>query len=97
MPRTFRTCLALAAAAALLAACTDDPFERPGTVAPRGFNDANLRAMIVDPAHLRRGVDAATVRGDAAAKPVDLLRSGKRVPLPATTSGTGLGGGDGGK
>lgn len=94
MPRSFRTCLAAAAAAALLSACTDDPFERPGTVAPRGLNDANLRAMIVDPAHLRRGVDAPTTRSDAAAKPVDLLRSGKRAPLPAvSTSGVGGGGG----
>lgn len=84
MPRPFRTCLAAAAAAALLAACTDDPFERPGTVAPRGLNDANLRAMMVDPAHLRRGVDAATTRGDAGARPVDLLRSGKQPSLPNT-------------
>lgn len=81
MPRTLRTCILAAAAAAALSACTDDPFERPGTVAPRGFNDANLRAMAVDPAHLRRGVGADTSRGDAGAKPVDLLRSGKRPPL----------------
>ena len=81
MPLPFRRCLAAAAAAALLAACTDDPFERPGTVAPRGFNEANLRAMVVDPAHLRRGVGADTTRGDAGAVPVDKLRSGKRAPL----------------
>lgn len=97
MPRTSRFCI-LAAAAAVLSACTDDPFERPGTVAPRGLNDANLRAMIVDPAHLRRGVGADTDRGDAGAKPVDLLRSGKRQPLPGagaaapTTSGGSAGG-----
>lgn len=94
MHRTFRTCLAAAAVAASLSACTDDPFERPGTVAPRGFNDANLRAMIVEPAHLRHGVGAATERSDAAAKPVDLLRSGKRAPLPAVAT-SGLGGGGG--
>ena len=83
MPRPFRTrpLAAAAAIAALLAACTDDPFDRPGTVAPRGLNDANLRAMVVDPAHLRRGVDAPTARGDAGSRPVDLLRSGKRAPL----------------
>ena len=85
MPRPFRTrLLATAAAVAALAACTDDPFERPGTVAPRGFNDANLRAMVVDPAHLRRGVDAPTTRGDAGTKPVDLVRSGKRPALPSS-------------
>ena len=102
MPRPFRTCFLAAAAAASLAACTDDPFERPGTVAPRGFNDANLRAMVVDPAHLRRGTGAATVRGDAGARPIDLLRSGKRPPL--TSSGgaqpsvnAGMGGSNGGQ
>ena len=86
MPRSFRTCVLAGAAVAALSACTDDPFERPGTVAPRGFNDANLRAMVVDPAHLRRGVGADTTRGDAGAKPVDLLRSGKRPPLSSSTT-----------
>ena len=89
MPSPFRTRLAAAAAAAaLLTACADDPFERPGTVAPRGFNEANLRAMVVDPAHLRRGVEATTSRGDAGAKPVDLLRSGKRAPLRSSSTST---------
>lgn len=102
MSRPFRTCLLAAASAALLAACTDDPFERPGTVAPRGFNDANLRAMVVDPAHLRRGVEATTTRGDAGARPVDLLRSGKRPPLTGggsaqPTINTGMGGSNGGQ
>lgn len=81
MSRPFRTPVLAAVAALSLAACTDDPFERPGTVAPRGFNDANLRAMVVDPAHLRRGLEANATRGDAGAKPVDQLRSGKRAPL----------------
>ena len=86
MPRSFRTCLLAAAAATSLVACADDPFERPGTVAPRGFNDANLRAMIVDPSHLRRGVGADTDRGDAGTRPVDLLRSGKRPALASPGS-----------
>ncbi len=86
MPRPFRSCFLAAAAAAALGACTDDPFERPGTVAPRGFNDANLRAMVVDPAHLRRGVGADTARGDAGATPVDKLRSGKRAPLVSSST-----------
>jgi hypothetical protein len=106
MPRPFRTRPLAAAAtiAALLAACTDDPFDRPGTVAPRGLNEANLRAMVVDPAHLRLGVDAPTARGDAGSRPVDLLRSGKRAPLTGGgTSGAaavdaGMGGaGNGGR
>ena len=86
MPRPFRSCFLAAAAAAALAACTDDPFERPGTVAPRGFNDANLRAMVVDPAHLSRGVGADMSRGDAGATPVDRLRAGKRAPLQTSSS-----------
>ena len=101
MPRPFRTCLLAAASAALLAACTDDPFERPGTVAPRGFNDANLRAMVVDPAHLRRGTGASTTRGDVGATAVDLLRSGKRQDLPNAGPGrafaVGGGSGNGGR
>ncbi len=103
MPRPLRTCILAAAAAAALAACTDDPFERPGTVAPRGYNDANLRAMLVDPSHLRRGVDADATRGDAGAKPVDLLRAGKRAPLSGTGSAApsislnGGGSGNGGR
>ncbi len=96
MPRPFRFCVLAAAAAAVLAACTDDPFERPGTMAPRGFNDANLCAMIVDPAHLRRGVDADTTGGDAGAKPVDLLRAGKRAPLFALPASSVGGGGSNG-
>jgi hypothetical protein len=93
MTLPFRTRLAAAAAAAaLLAACTDDPFERPGTMAPRGLNEANLRAMVVDPAHLRRGVGDDATRGDAGAKPVDLLRSGKRPALTSySTSGVSFG------
>jgi type IV pilus biogenesis protein CpaD/CtpE len=88
MYRPFLAPILAAAAMAALAACTDDPFDRPGTVAPRGFNEANLRAMVVEPAHLSRGVDATTTRGDAGSKPVDLLRSGKRAPLPASAPAT---------
>lgn len=95
MSRPFRTCLMAAVSTALLAACTDDPFERPGTVAPRGFNDANLRAMVVDPAHLRRGAGASTTRGDVGATAVDLLRSGKRPNLPSTGTGVAFVGGGG--
>ena len=62
----------------LAAACVGDPMERPGPFQPRGVNDANLRAMMVDPAHLRRGAEALTARGAAAADPVSLLRAGKR-------------------
>jgi hypothetical protein len=102
MLRSLHTCMLAAAAVAALAACTDDPFERPGTVAPRGLNDSNLRAMVVDPAHLRRGLEANATRGDAGARPVDLLRSGKRPVLQTNTTsalgaGTIGGGGSGGQ
>ena len=69
----------------------------------RGLNEANLRAMVVEPSHLRLGVDAPTARGDAGARPVDLLRSGKRPPLTgggsaAVAADAGMGGaGNGGR
>lgn len=95
MSRFSRNTVLAAAACAFLAGCTADPFERPGTVAPRGYNDTNLRAMVADPAHLRHGVDATTARGDAGSRPVDLLRSGKRPALQATGTGISIGGGGG--
>ena len=66
-----------------LAACATPDFERPGTWRATGVNDANLRAMVVDPADLRRGVEAPTAaRGQAAAAAVTQLESGRRPPLP---------------
>lgn len=67
-----------------LGACTDDPFERPGTWRPAGVNDANLRAQVADPATLRRGVGAGTDRGQQASTAITTLEAGKRPPVPTT-------------
>lgn len=73
-------------AAALLAAllvggCATEPWDREGTWRATGVNDANLRAMIVDPAHLSRGAQPAVAsRGEAAA------RSTGRLGFPASPS-----------
>jgi hypothetical protein len=49
--------------------CIDpEPFTRPNTWQATGANDANLRAMIANPADLQRGLAPATAaRGEAAA------------------------------
>ncbi|MBV1798608.1 hypothetical protein [Siccirubricoccus sp. G192] len=87
MFRSLRVCLPSLPLLALLAGCTQDPFERPGTVRARGVNDANLRAMVTDPAHLQRGAEAFTSRGAAAADPVARLRRGERRELSPGSGG----------
>jgi hypothetical protein len=70
-----------------LAACAPGgrDFSREGTWAPAGVNERNLRAMLADPSHGRRGIGAAEERGDAGAAPVTRLVEDKRKPLPPTT------------
>jgi hypothetical protein len=67
-----------------LGACTDDPFERPGTWRPAGVNEANLRAQVTDPAVLQRGLGAGTDRGQQGATAVTALEAGKRPRVPST-------------
>ncbi len=69
----------------LAGACDRDSFDRPGTVTARGLNEANLRAMVANPAHLQRGVEAGTSRGAVAAEAVDRLRRGQRQALPSAS------------
>lgn len=77
---------ALLALLGLLAACQQDPFERPGTWSvPQnqlGSNDQNLRTMIVDPRDLVAGTGEPNSQSAAAAPPVRRLLTGKRPPLP---------------
>lgn len=86
----------------LLAGCagnplTGDPMDQPGTWAPSGDNDANLRAMLADPADLLAGVGTPNSLGVEAAPAVGALLSGKRAPLlDEPTSQLGSGGGSGG-
>ncbi len=76
-----------------LAACAETDFDRPYTWQAEGTNDRNLRAMVVDPAHLDRGVGAATDRGQQGAAAVRALEAGQRPALPAGLSDIGAGGG----
>jgi hypothetical protein len=70
-----------------LGACSPDyPFDKPGTwnIPPGqlGSNDANLRAMIVDPNDLVTGAAESGSTGTAAAHPVSNLNAGRRPRLP---------------
>jgi hypothetical protein len=91
----------LLGAALLAAGCAGlaDPFERPGTWTPRGANDANLRAMIADPAHLERGEGDPRGRGRQATNAIERLEDDKLHPLPdvraSTVGPTGATGGAG--
>lgn len=70
----------------LLAACAfSDPYERPGTWRPSGANEANLRTMLANPAHLERGVAGGAADGALAAAAVERLRQDKVKPLPEST------------
>jgi hypothetical protein len=80
-------------------------FDRLGTWQADGVNDRNLRAQVADPAHLTRGVGAATDRGEQATAAIRALNAGRRPALPAglsdvgpatTPAGVTSGGGGGG-
>lgn len=70
-------CIALGGCAAAL-----DPFEREGTWRARHVNDANLRHMIADPAHLDRGVGDDRGRARQAADAIQRLEDDDLKPLP---------------
>jgi hypothetical protein len=72
--------------ALMLGGCHQDPFQRPGTWAPTGANDANLRAMVAQPADLVTGHGTETGLAAEAAPPVARLLSGRRLPLPAESA-----------
>ena len=61
---------------------TVDPTERAGTWQPIGANEANLRAMIANPADLSRGRAGADADGEVAAEAVARYRAGKVRKLP---------------
>jgi len=81
----------------LLGGCQGDGIgpDRIGTWQPQGHNVANLHAMAADPAHLDRGVGAATERGAAGTDAVLRLLEDRRRALPVarTTTVGGAGGG----
>lgn len=69
-----------------VAGCDNDPFKAPGTwsLPPTGMgsNDANLRTMVVNPNDLVAGEGEDTSLAPLAARPVELLVTGRRRPLP---------------
>ena len=73
----------LCAGILLLAACSQtDPYKREGSWRPNGANDANLRAMLVSPSDLVRGVAAAGSDGQRATAALDRYRKDKPRRLP---------------
>jgi hypothetical protein len=69
-----------------LTGCASDAFDsysRAGTWTHGTDNDANLRAMIVNPHELVEGSAETGSIGAEAASPVTRLFEGKRYPLPA--------------
>lgn len=67
----------------MLAACdATDPYKREGIWRPNHANDANLRAMVVSPSDLARGVEATGSDGQQAAAALDRQRQDKVRLLP---------------
>ena len=90
-----RMTAALVACVAILAGCAEiDPTTREGMWQPTGANAANLRAQVAVPGDLVVGRAARASDGNAAARAVDRLRTGRVTPLPAVSISS-LGGGGG--
>jgi hypothetical protein len=81
----------------LLAGCAPggpwggDDFARPGTWAPSGVNDANLRAMLANPADAIQGRAASTERAAPATLAIRRLERDARRAMPnANASRVGI-------
>lgn len=59
-----------------------DPYLRDGVWRPNNANDVNLRAMVVAPSDLVRGVAASASNGQQAAAALDRIRKDKPRRLP---------------
>ena len=70
--------------------CNYDPWQREGTWTPSGVNDANLAAMVANPADLYGNAGSPFSRASAAAPAVDRLLTGKTKTLDiiSTTGGS---------
>lgn len=80
--------------AGLLGGCaynafSQDPISQPGTWAPEGDNDANLRVMVADPNDLTIGKGAGNGLAAEAAPPVGLMLTGRRAALIGESSVSG--------
>jgi hypothetical protein len=81
----IRYLVSLPLALALGGCFPPDNFDRPGFWTPNGANEANLRAMIVDPSQLERGAAPPTLsRGQSAA-----IGAGLLAPNPNPAAGGG--------
>jgi hypothetical protein len=79
----FWRTLACSALLLLMAGCdATDPYTREGVWRPDGSNDVNLRAMVVSPSDLVRGVGSPGGNGQQAAAALDRQRMDKVRPLP---------------
>lgn len=76
------TRLSLLLIPALCGCTTLDPLTRDGLWHPTGANQANLAAMVVDPADLVRGKDYEGTDGQLAAAAVARLRVNRVKQLP---------------
>lgn len=79
----------------LLAACTDDPFEQPGTWHATGANAHNLRVMVASPGDLERGHGADTSLGALSAAAIGRMRDDKIKPLASDADSFKVGGANG--
>lgn len=86
--RTLRPALLGLCLPWLLAGCggagLGDPYARQGSWKPEHVNDANLRAMVADPADLLVGRAGAGASGQTAAVAVARLRADRVKKLPDT-------------
>ncbi len=80
----------MAAAAALVAlggcSLARDPIEQPGTWRATGANEHNLRAMVMDPSHLERGIGASTDRAQPGSLAATRLFTDRRRRLVITST-----------
>jgi hypothetical protein len=88
--RRVRLSALLAGVSLSAAACSlTDPTVREGYWHPRGVNEGNLAAMVVDPHDLVQGRSSNFSDGTLAANAVDRLYRDKVRALPDTTLGVG--------
>jgi hypothetical protein len=73
-----------------VAGCAPDPFDKPGTwsLPPTGMtsDDNNLRTMLVNPSDAVVGTGEDTSVAPLAERPVEMLYSGRRRPLPSVNA-----------
>lgn len=91
-----RIVIAVLLALAVAACDSFDPYDREGGWRPTGANEANLRAMLVEPDELFVGTSERGSDGQIGGAAVERLRADRVRPLPASRLvQIGAGGGQG--